>query len=81
MINRSMGLALYHPNMNDYTVDLLPHELQLMINSRVILLIIPSHSRGIAISALAAYLIGLRTKLVLCVKLIPNGVTISGEQV
>jgi len=52
-----------------------------MKNSRLILLIVPQHSRGIAIMALAAHLIGLRAKLVLCVQTLPEDCIVSGEQV
>lgn len=52
-----------------------------MKNSRLILLIVPQHSRGIAIMALAAHLIGLRAKLVLCVQTLPEDSIVSGEQV
>jgi len=42
---------------------------------------VPQHSRGIAIMALAAHLIGLHAKLVLCVQILPEGSIISDEQV
>ncbi|XP_043668708.1 uncharacterized protein LOC122629390 [Vespula pensylvanica] len=76
----SMGLTLYRPSLNEYNVRVLPHELQRMKNSRLILLIVPQHSRGIAIMALAAHLIGIRAKLVLCVQILPEGCIISGEK-
>lgn len=76
-----MRLSLYRPSLNEYNVRLLPQELQKMKNSRLILLIVPQHSRGIAIMALAAHLIGLRAKLVLCVQTLPEGTVVSGEQV
>ncbi|EFN79211.1 uncharacterized protein LOC105187980 isoform X2 [Harpegnathos saltator] len=76
----SMRLSLYRPSLDEYNVRLLPHELQKMKNSRLILLIVPQHSRGIAIMALAAHLIGLRAKLVLCVQTLPEGTVVSGEQ-
>ncbi|XP_015118123.1 uncharacterized protein LOC107041856 isoform X3 [Diachasma alloeum] len=76
----SMGLTLHRPSMNEYTVRQLPRELQHMRNSRVILLIMPQHSRGIAIAALAAYSIGLHAKLVLCIQLMPESCIVSGEQ-
>lgn len=59
----------------------MPLELQRMKSSRVILLVLPQHSRGVAIAALAAHLIGLRAKLVLCIQLMPDGCVVSGEQV
>ncbi|KAI4496155.1 hypothetical protein M0802_008022 [Mischocyttarus mexicanus] len=76
----SMGLTLYRPSLNEYNVRVLPHELQKMKNSRLILLIVPQHSRGIAIMALAAHMIGIRAKLVLCVQTLPEGCIISGEK-
>lgn len=76
-----MRLSLYRPSLNEYNVRLLPQELQKMKNSRLILLIVPQHSRGIAIMALAAHLIGLRAKLVLCVQTLPEDTVVSGEQV
>ncbi|XP_063979449.1 uncharacterized protein LOC135163693 isoform X3 [Diachasmimorpha longicaudata] len=76
----SMDLTLHRPSMNEYTVRQLPQELQHMRNSRVILLIMPQHSRGIAIAALAAYSIGLHAKLVLCIQLMPERCIVSGEQ-
>lgn len=78
---RSMGLTLHRPSMNEYTVRQLPQELQRMRSSRVILLIMPQHSRGIAIAALAAYSIGLHAKLVICVQLMPESCMVSGELV
>lgn len=80
-IYRSVGLSLNRPSTNDYTVMTLPSELQRMKSSRVILLVLPQHSRGIAIAALAAHLIGLRAKLVLCIQLMPDGCVVSGEKV
>ncbi|XP_014475447.1 PREDICTED: uncharacterized protein LOC106744631 isoform X1 [Dinoponera quadriceps] len=76
----SMRLSLYRPSLNEYNVKLLPQELQKMKNSRLILLIVPQYSRGIAIMALAAHLIGLRAKLVLCVQTLPEGTVVTGEQ-
>ncbi|XP_012224864.1 uncharacterized protein raw isoform X2 [Linepithema humile] len=76
----SMRLSLYRPSLNEYNVRILPQELQKMKNSRLILLIVPQHSRGIAIMALAAHLIGLRAKLVLCVQTFPEDSIVSGEQ-
>ena len=60
---------------------MLPQELQRMKNSRLILLIVPQHSRGITIMALAAHLIGLRAKLVLCIQMLPEDCVVSGEKV
>ncbi|KZC14606.1 hypothetical protein WN55_07250 [Dufourea novaeangliae] len=77
---RSMGMSLYRPSLNEYNIKVLPQELQKMKNSRLILLIVPQHSRGIAIMALAAHLIGLRAKLVLCVQTLPDGCVVSGEK-
>ncbi|KAK2585414.1 hypothetical protein KPH14_010083 [Odynerus spinipes] len=76
----SMGLTLYRPSLNEYNIRVLPQELQRMKNSRLILLIVPQHSRGIAIMALAAHLIGMHVKLVLCVQTLPDGCVISGEK-
>ncbi|KAL0124737.1 hypothetical protein PUN28_006530 [Cardiocondyla obscurior] len=76
----SMRLSLYRPTLNEYNVKVLPQELQKIKNSRLILLIVPQHSRGIAIMALAAHLIGLRAKLVLCVQTLPEGSLMSDEQ-
>ncbi|XP_076545915.1 uncharacterized protein LOC117608989 [Osmia lignaria lignaria] len=77
----SMGLTLYRSSSaNEYNVKVLPQELQKMKNSRLILLIVPQHSRGITIMALAAHLIGLRAKLVLCVQTLPDGCIVSGEK-
>ncbi|XP_025989706.1 uncharacterized protein LOC105199471 isoform X2 [Solenopsis invicta] len=76
----SMRLSLYRPNLNEYNVRILPQELQKIKNSRLILLIVPQHSRGVAIMALAAHLIGLRAKLVLCVQTLPEGSIVSDEQ-
>jgi len=76
-----MRLSLHRPSLNEYNVRVLPQELQKMKNSRLILLIVPQHSRGIAIMALAAHLIGLRAKLVLCVQTLPEDCIVSGEQV
>ncbi|XP_043285736.1 uncharacterized protein raw isoform X2 [Venturia canescens] len=76
----SMGLTLHRPNTNEYTVRSMPQEVQRMKNSRLILLIVPQHSRGIAIMTLAAHLIGLRANLVLCVQTMPEGSVISGEK-
>ncbi|XP_076634686.1 uncharacterized protein LOC143348405 isoform X2 [Colletes latitarsis] len=76
----SSGLSLYRPGLNEYNVKVLPQELQKMKNSRLILLIVPQHSRGITIMALAAYLIGLRAKLVLCVQTLPEDCVVSGEK-
>ncbi|XP_011686305.1 PREDICTED: uncharacterized protein LOC105449025 isoform X2 [Wasmannia auropunctata] len=76
----SMKLSLYRPNLNEYNIRVLPQELQKIKNSRLILLIVPQHSRGIAIMALAAHLIGLRAKLVLCVQTLPEGSIVSDEQ-
>ncbi|KAK0082901.1 hypothetical protein PV325_009668 [Microctonus aethiopoides] len=78
---KSMGLSLHRPCMSEYTMKTLPQELQRMKNSRLILLIMPQHSRGVAIAALAAYLIGLRAKLTLCIQLMPNECIVSGEQI
>lgn len=52
-----------------------------MKNCRLIMLVVPNHSRGIEIMALAAHLIGLRAKLVLCVQALPQGFSVSGEKV
>ncbi|KOC67770.1 hypothetical protein WH47_11171 [Habropoda laboriosa] len=76
----SMGLSLYRLSLNEYNVKVLPQELQRMKNSRLILLIVPQHSRGITIMALAAHLIGLRAKLVLCVQTLPEDCVVSGEK-
>jgi len=76
-----MRLSLYRPSLNEYDVRVLSQELQKIKNSRLILLIVPQHSRGIAIMALAAHLIGLRAKLVLCVQILPEGSIVSDEQV
>ncbi|CAL7942752.1 unnamed protein product [Xylocopa violacea] len=76
----SMGLSLYRSSLNEYNVKALPQELQKMKNVRLILLIVPQHSRGIATMALAAHLIGLRAKLVLCVQTLPEGCIVSGEK-
>lgn len=76
----SMRLSLYRPSLNEYNVRVLPQELQKIKNSQLILLIVPQHSRGIAIMALAAHLIGLRAKLVLCVQTLPEGSIVSDEQ-
>ncbi|XP_076653045.1 uncharacterized protein LOC143359181 [Halictus rubicundus] len=79
----SRGLSLHRPCLNEYNeynVKVLPQELQKMKNSRLILLIVPQHSRGITIMALAAHLIGLRAKLVLCVQTLPEGCVVSGEK-
>ncbi|XP_050466143.1 uncharacterized protein LOC126859153 isoform X3 [Cataglyphis hispanica] len=76
----SMRLSLYRSSLNEYNVRVLPQELQKMKNSRLILLIVPQHSRGIAIMALAAHLIGLRAKLVLCVQTLPEDSIVSGEK-
>ncbi|XP_028050579.1 uncharacterized protein LOC105833366 isoform X8 [Monomorium pharaonis] len=76
----SMRLSLYRPSLNEYNVRILPQELQKIKNSRLILLIVPQHSRGIAIMALAAHLIGLHSKLVLCVQILPEGSIVSDEQ-
>nr|XP_012135837.1 PREDICTED: uncharacterized protein LOC100882614 isoform X2 [Megachile rotundata] len=76
----SMGLSLYRSSANEYNVKTLPQELQKMKNSRLIFLIVPQHSRGITIMALAAHLIGLRAKLVLCVQTLPEGCVVSGEK-
>ncbi|CAK9826920.1 hypothetical protein ANTRET_LOCUS4685 [Anthophora retusa] len=76
----SMGLSLYRSSLNEYNVKVLPQELQRMKNSRLILLIVPQHSRGITIMALAAYLIGLRANLVLCVQTLPDDCVVSGEK-
>lgn len=77
---KSMGLSFHRPSLNEYNIRILPQELQHMKNSRIILLIIPQHSRGIAIMALAAHLIGLHAKLVLCVQTLPENCIVSGEQ-
>ncbi|XP_029178725.1 uncharacterized protein LOC114946418 isoform X2 [Nylanderia fulva] len=76
----SMRLSLYRSCLNEYNARILPQELHKMKNSRLILLIVPQHSRGIAIMALAAHLIGLRAKLVLCVQTLPEDSIVSGEQ-
>ncbi|XP_032452099.1 uncharacterized protein LOC100121856 isoform X4 [Nasonia vitripennis] len=76
----SMGLTLHRPSTNEYSARVLPLELQRMKNSRLIMLVIPHHARGIAIMALAAHLIGLRAKLVLCVQALPEGFSVSGEK-
>ncbi|KYN01583.1 PREDICTED: uncharacterized protein LOC108775000 isoform X3 [Cyphomyrmex costatus] len=76
----SMRLSLYRPSLNEYNVRILPQELQKIKNSRLILLIVPQHSRGVTIMALAAHLIGLHAKLVLCVQILPEGSIISDEQ-
>lgn len=52
-----------------------------MKNARLILLIVPQHSRAITVMALAAHLIGLRAKLVLCVQTLPEGCVVAGEKV
>ncbi|OAD57869.1 hypothetical protein WN48_01407 [Eufriesea mexicana] len=75
-----IGLSLYRSSLNEYNVKVLPQELQRMKNSRFILLIVPQHSRGITIMALAAHLIGLRAKLVLCVQTLPEDCVVSGEK-
>ncbi|XP_014219007.1 uncharacterized protein LOC106647217 isoform X2 [Copidosoma floridanum] len=76
----SMNLTLYRPSTNEYIARVLPLELQRMKNSRLIMLVVPQHTRGMAIMALAAHLIGLRAKLVLCVQALPEGCTVSGEK-
>ncbi|XP_023287800.1 uncharacterized protein LOC105694545 isoform X2 [Orussus abietinus] len=76
----SMGLSLYRPSLNEYNVRGLPQELHRMKNSQLILLVVPQHSRGITIMALAAHLIGLRAKLVLCVQILPDDSIVSGEK-
>lgn len=76
----SSGLSLYRSSLNEYNVKVLPQELQRMKNSLLILLIVPQHSRGITIMALAAHLIGLRAKLVLCVQTLPEDCVVSGEK-
>lgn len=76
-----MGLSFYRSSVNEYNAKVLPQELQRMKNSRFILLVVPQHSRGISIMALAAHLIGLRAKLVLCVQTLPEGCVVSGEKV
>lgn len=76
----SMKLSLYRPSLNEYNVRVLPQELQKIKNSRLILLVVPQHSRGITIMALAAHLIGLRVKLVLCVQTLPENSIVSDEQ-
>ncbi|XP_076180683.1 uncharacterized protein LOC143153422 isoform X3 [Ptiloglossa arizonensis] len=76
----SIGLSLYRSSLNEYNVKVLPQELQRMKNSRLILLIVPQHSRGITLMALAAHLIGLRAKLVLCVQTLPEDCVVSGEK-
>ncbi|XP_076232155.1 uncharacterized protein LOC143177822 isoform X2 [Calliopsis andreniformis] len=76
----SMGLSFYRPSLYEYNVKVLPQELQRMKNSRLILLIVPQHSRGITVMALAAHLIGLHAKLVLCVQTLPEGCVVSGEK-
>ncbi|XP_043602605.1 uncharacterized protein LOC122576406 isoform X10 [Bombus pyrosoma] len=76
----SIGLSLYRSSLNEYNVKVLPQELQRMKNSRLILLIVPQHSRGVTIMALAAHLIGLRAKLVLCVQALPEDCVVSGEK-
>ncbi|XP_070169841.1 uncharacterized protein [Polyergus mexicanus] len=76
----SMRLSLYRSSLNEYNVRILPQELHKMKNSRLILLIVPQHSRGIAIMALAAHLIGLRAKLILCVQTLPEDSIVSGEK-
>ena len=81
IVFRSVNLTLYRPSTNEYSARVLPLELQRMKNSRLIMLVVPHHSRGIAIMALAAHLIGLRAKLVLCVQTLPEGFTMSGEKV
>ncbi|XP_031830263.1 uncharacterized protein LOC116426000 isoform X3 [Nomia melanderi] len=79
-IIESMGLSFYRSSVNEYNAKVLPQELQRMKNSRLILLVVPQHSRGISIMALAAHLIGLRAKLVLCVQTLPEGCVVSGEK-
>ncbi|XP_012236848.1 uncharacterized protein LOC117239411 isoform X8 [Bombus vosnesenskii] len=76
----SIGLSFYRSSLNEYNVKVLPQELQRMKNSRLILLIVPQHSRGVTIMALAAHLIGLRAKLVLCVQALPEDCVVSGEK-
>lgn len=76
-----MNLSVHRTSFNEYTTRNLPHELQRMSNSRLILLIVPQQSRCIAITALAAYLIGLRVKLVLCVQTLPDSCIVYGEKV
>ena len=76
-----MNLTVYRPNVTECKVKYLPMELQRMKNSRLILLIIPAHCRGTAFMALAAYLIGLKAKLILCIHPLPSGVSLFGEKV
>lgn len=76
-----MGLTVHKADLNEYDVRILSQELQHMKTSRIILLIVPQHSRGIAIMAMAAHFIGLRSKLVLCIQNLPDDCTISGEKV
>lgn len=52
-----------------------------MENSQVIVLIIPKSERGLSHMIVAAYLIGLRAKMVLCIQDLPKDVVISGEKV
>ncbi|XP_020711505.2 uncharacterized protein LOC105692120 isoform X3 [Athalia rosae] len=77
---KTMGLSVYKADLNEYDVRILSQELQHMKASRIILLIVPQHSRGIAIMALAAHLIGLSSKLVLCIQSLPDDCIISGEK-
>ncbi|XP_066601422.1 uncharacterized protein raw isoform X2 [Prorops nasuta] len=76
----SMGLTYFRPSLNEYNIRILPQELQRMKNSRLIFLIVSQQSRGIAIMALAAHLVGLRAKLVLCVQSLPEDCVLSGEK-
>ncbi|XP_011495220.1 PREDICTED: uncharacterized protein LOC105360119 isoform X3 [Ceratosolen solmsi marchali] len=76
----SLGLTLHRSSTNEFNVRVLPLELQRMKNSRLIMVVIPHHTRGIALMALAAHLIGLRAKLVLCVQALPEGFSVSGEK-
>ncbi|XP_015516272.1 uncharacterized protein LOC124299281 isoform X5 [Neodiprion virginianus] len=77
---KSMDLSVYKADLNEYDVRILSQQLQHMKASRLILLIVPPHSRGISIMALAAHFIGLRSKLVLCIQSLPDDCTISGEK-
>ncbi|XP_058806038.1 uncharacterized protein LOC131672678 isoform X2 [Phymastichus coffea] len=76
----SLSLTFYRPSTNDFIARVLPLELQRMKNSRLIMLVVPHHARGMAIMTLAAHLIGLHVKLVLCIQPLPEGISISGEK-
>ncbi|XP_046735209.1 uncharacterized protein LOC124404826 isoform X5 [Diprion similis] len=77
---KSVGLSVYKADLNEYDLRILSQQLQHMKASHIILLIVPPHSRGISVMALAAHFIGLRSKLVLCIQSLPDDCTISGEK-